>query len=234
MGVALLLGIVVISLGSLTASIGAVVESNAAAADAARVSADFDRALAPVEATGLHRGRVSFTDGELRVVQRDLTLLNSSGVVNRTAVDALVFRAGERRVAFLAGAIVRGTGDGSRMYARPPITASRGGDEGVLIVGAPRLNASHAAVTTGDDESVVLRSNVTHDRTALETDTYRVAVETRTPAAWRAYFRKRNATITGTRDLDGDGLESIVALFPGDRVAYLVVHDLHLEVAHAR
>jgi hypothetical protein len=32
------------------------------------------------------------------------------------------------------------------------------------------------------------------------------------------------------RDVDGDGVPSVVAQFPGDREGYLVVHDMHLEV----
>jgi hypothetical protein len=229
---------VVVALGSLTAGIGAVVEENAATADAGRVAADIDAALAPVEATGVHRGRVGFTDGELRTVERDLRVLNESGTVRTVTVDALVFTAGERRVAFLAGGIVRGRSDSARMRTPPPITASRGGgDSGVLVVGAPALNGSFAVSTAGPASevsaasggSVVLRTAVSHDRTALGSGTYRVAVETATPGAWRRAFQRQNATAT-TRDFDGDGVESVVASYPGERVAYLVVHDLRLEV----
>jgi hypothetical protein len=236
-GVAILLGVVVLALGSLTAGIGAVVDGNAAAADASRVAADLDRALEPVEATGVHRGRVSFTDGQLRTVERELRVLNDSGVVRTVQVDALVFTAGERRVAFLAGGVVRGTPGNAWMRTQPPITASREGDggasengdePGVLVVGAPELNGSVAVSATGGG-SVVLRTTVSHHRTALGNDTYGVAVETATPDAWRRYFERQNATVT-LRDFDGDGVPSVVARYPGERVGYLVVHDLRLEV----
>lgn len=236
-GIAILLAVVVVSLGSLTAGIGAVVEENAAAADSARVADDLDAALAPVEATGVHRGRVSFTDGELRTVEREVRVLNESGVVRTVRVDALAFTAGQRRVAFLAGATVRGRPGNARMRTPPPITASRSGGAGdggsatgVLVVGAPALNGSVAASATGGG-SVVLRTNVTHHRTALGKGTYRVAVETATPEAWRRQFERQNATVT-TRDFDGDGVVSVVAAYPGERVAYLVVHDLRLEAEH--
>ncbi|PSP55344.1 hypothetical protein BRC82_06230 [Halobacteriales archaeon QS_1_67_19] len=230
-GVALLLGITVVSLGSLTAGIGAVVDGNAAAADSARVAGDLDAALAPVEATGADRGRVSFTEGRLETVERELRVLNKSGTIRTVTVDALVFSAGDRRVAFLAGAVVRGPPDNARMRTAPPITASRNRSDGVLVVGAPALNGSVAYAASGGG-SVVLRTTVSHHRTALANDTYRVAIETATPDAWRRHFRAQNATVT-TRDFDGDGVVSVVAAYPGDRVAYLVVHDMRLEVRHA-
>jgi len=234
-GVAVLLGVVVLALGSLTAGIGTVVEQNAASADSARVATDLDSALEPVAATGVHRGRVSFSDGELQTVEREIRVLNESAVVRTVRTDALVFTAGDRRVAFLAGAVVRGPPDNARVRTPPPITASRtdenGDDEtGVLVVGAPKLNGSVAFSATGGG-SVVLRTNVSHERSALGNDTYRVAVETATPDAWRRQFERRNATVT-TRDFDGDGVSSVVAEYPGERVAYLVVHDMRLEVRY--
>jgi flagellin-like protein len=168
-GVAILLAVVVVSLGSLTAAIGAVVDGNAAAADASRVASDLDAALEPVEATGAHRGRVSFTDG-----------------------------------------------------------AEDDTETGVLAVGAPTLNGS-VAVSASGGGSAVLRTTVSHHRTELGEDTYGVAVETATPDAWRRHFERQNATVT-TRDFDDDGLVSVVARYPGERVGYLVVHDVRLEV----
>lgn len=231
-GVALLLGVTVVTLGSLTASIGMVVDENAATADAGRVAADLDAALDPVATTGVDRGAVSFTSGRLRTVERDLRVLNASGTVERVPVDGLVFTTGGRRVAYVAGAVVRGRDGAARMYGPPSLTASRAGgaDDGVLIVGAPMLNATGTDVTANGNRRLFLESNVSHRRTALGTDTYRVAVETETPRAWRDYFARRNATVEGSRDFDGDGVSSVVARFPGRRVGYLVVHDVRLEV----
>lgn len=229
-GVALLLGVTVASLGLLTASIGAVVQSNAAAADAARVARSLDRAVQPVATTGVRRGRVSFTEGRLRSVDRDLRVLNGSGVVATVPTGGLVFEAGDRRVAYVAGAVVRGGDGGSRVFAPPPITATRRAG-GVLVVGAARLNATGVAVGGSGPTTVVVRTRVTHERRALGNGTYRVAVETETPGAWARFFRDRNATVTATdRDVDGDGVTSVVARFPGERVGYLVVHDAHMEV----
>lgn len=224
-GVAVMLGVTVVALGTVTASLGAVVQGSAAAADANRVAADLDDALRPVEATGHRRGEVSFTSGELVVVERELRILDGAGVVETVPVDALVFRAGEQRVVYLAGAVVRSTGSGAHLHARPPIAAS----EGVMVVGAPRLNASDRRVATTEPTTVALETNVSHRRQALGDGEYRVAMETTTPGAWERYFERAGATTT-RRDLDGDGVDSVVGTFPGVRTGYLVVHDLRLEV----
>lgn len=229
-GVAVLLGVTVASLGLLTASIGAVVQSNAAAADAGRVARGLDRAIDPVATTGVRRGRVSFTEGTLRTVERDLRVLDAGGVVARVRTGGLVFETGDRRVAYVAGAVVRGREGSSRLHAPPSLSASRGAG-GVLVVGAPRLNASDVAVGGSGPTTVVLRTRVTHRRRSLGNGTYRVAVETATPRAWARFFRRRNATVVATaRHFDRDGVPSVVARFPGERAAYLVVHDVRLEV----
>jgi hypothetical protein len=224
-GVALLLGLTMLSLGILTASVGTIVQSNAATADAGRVAADFESTLEPVEATGPGRGTVSFTDGTLRRVDRSVRVLNDSGVVATESVGALVYENAEHRVAFLSGGIVRGTGEGARFATEPPVVA---GDD-VLVVGVARLNASGPDAISGSETRVTLRTDVSHGRRTLGNDSYRVAVETATPAAWESYFRRADAT-TSRRDFDGDGVDSVVADFGESRTTYLVVHDLRVEV----
>lgn len=220
--VAVLLSVAVVSMGALTASVGSVVESNAARADAARVAADLDAALDPVETTGATRGRVAFTSGRLYPVEREVRVLDAGGVVREVDADALVFEGNDRRVAFLAGAVVRG----SEFHRDPPITASR--SPGVVLVGVATLGDPGALSGSGGVTATV-RTRVTHDRTRLGNGTWRVAVETATPEPWRAFFERQGATLT-TRDFDGDGTASLVARYPGERTAYLVVHALHAEV----
>lgn len=225
-GVAVLLVATMLSLGMLTASVGVMIESSAAAVDADRVAADFDSSLEPVAASGVRRGRVSFTEGRLRVVERTIRVYNRSGEIYRDETGALVFSASESRVAFVTGAIVRGSGDGARTYADPLLAAS----EEVLLIGVARLNASGSdTVDANGATTVPLRTTVTHGRRALGSGEYRVAVETATPAPWERYFREQGAT-TARRDLDGDGVDSVVGHYAGNRTAYLVVHDLALEV----
>jgi hypothetical protein len=224
-GVALLLGITVIAMGALTASTGVVVEQNAAAADAGRVASDLEASLQPVAATGRHHGRVSFARGELRTVERDLRLLNATGTVRQVAVGGLVFESGSRRVGYVAGAVVRGRPGNAWFHAPPPLTL--GPD--VAIVGAARVNASGTSVAGRGGVSVPLTTRVRHERTALPPGRYRLAVETRTPDAWRRYFERRGANTT-VREFDDDGVPSVVADLGSVEDAYLVVHDLGLEV----
>lgn len=235
-GVALLLGVAVVSLGTLTAAVGTVVEDHTARTDTARVTTDLDAALDPVTTTGRNRGRVSFAEGTLRTAERDLRVLDGDGVVERVRVGALVYeRPGGGRVAFVAGALVSGRGPAAGLVAPLPLTASQHppdadegeGETGVLVVGAARLGGTTTSVSGGG--TTVLRTDVSHRRIDLGTGRYRVAVETRTPDALAESFRERGATVT-TREFDDDGIPSVVGSFDGERRAYLVVHDLSLEV----
>lgn len=226
-GVALLMSITVIALAGLTAGIGAVVEHNAASADAERVATDFRAALEPVETTGYHRGEVRFASGRLFTVERQLRILDRSGVRRTVEIGGLVYESGDRRVAYVGGAVVRGGPGESWLHDAPSVTTDSRSH--VLLVSAPRLNASDVAVSGGDGTTVTLQSRVTHERTNLGNRTFRVAMETATPAAIERWFEEEGATTT-RRDFDGDGVVSVVGRFPGDRVGYLVVHDMHLEV----
>lgn len=224
-GVALLLAITTVSLGVLTAGVGTVVESNAAAADANR-AADTFASLQPAKATGVERHRLAFGEGRLRVAPRTVRVLDDDGVVASHQADALVFDSGNRRVTFLAGAVVRGTGDAARVATHPPLSTG----DSLLVVGLPVLNASGPGSVSGSGATrLTLRTDTSHERRSLGEGHYRVAVETATPAAWEAHFASVGAETT-RRDFDGDGVESVVATFPDERTAYLVVHDASLEV----
>jgi hypothetical protein len=224
-GVALLLGVSVLALAGLTAGLGAVVDGHASEADASRVATALDDALDPVETTGRQVGHVRFSDGRLRTVERDLRVLDDSGVVESVAVGGLVYESGTKRVAYVGDGILRGTRGEGWLVDAPPVVGSEGGD--VLLVSAARLNASDTALAGGG--RATLRTRVTHDRRRLGTGQYRVAIETETPGPLARQFRQRGASTT-TRDLDGDGVPSVVARFGGTRTAYLVVHDMRLEV----
>lgn len=221
-GVALLLGITAVSLAGLTATVGTVVESNTAGVDAGRVSADLDAALAPVEVTGHHRGTVSFTDGRLETVDRTVRVLNEEGVVRAVDAGGVVWTARDHRVAFVAGAVVRGPPGNAVMDADPPLAAAAG----TLVVGVATLGDDRFAFAGGGH--VPLSTRVTHDRTSHGTGEWRIAVETATPRPWRAFFERRGA-LTSSRDFDGDGVDSVVAAFPGTRQFHLVVHRMRAE-----
>lgn len=221
-GVALLLGIAVVSMGTLTAAVGVVVESSAAEADAERVAADLDSALEPVAATGPQRGTVTFSEGSLSPVERVLEVRADGRAVERVAVDALVFEAGDRRVAFHSGAVVRGTGDGAWMRTRPPITV----DDDVVVVGAARLGDDVSTVGGSGGVTTTVSTDVSHHRRDLGRATFSVAVETAAPGAWERFLRAQGAEVSRE---SGD-VPVVVGTFEGDRRGYLVVHDLEAEV----
>jgi hypothetical protein len=227
-GVALMLAVAVVAVGGLTAVVGSLVDGQTANADATRVADGMDDALRPLSTTGPHTGRVQFASGQLGTAERDLRVLENGSVVASVPVDALVFESADRRVAYVAGAVVRGRPDNAWFRTDPPVSGSE--RNGVLVVSAPRLGADGDSVAGTGSAAVTLRTNVSHDRRSLGTGRYTVAIETATPGPFVRHFRARNATV-GRRDLDGDGTPSVVATFPGQRRAYLAVHDLSLEVA---
>jgi hypothetical protein len=228
-GVALMLGISVLALGALTVGVGEVIDAQTAHADATRIADEIGAALQPVERTGPHTDTVQFADGSLRTVERDLRIYRNNTLVAERSVGALVFSAGERRVAFVAGAIVRGENGGEWLLSEPPITASDRNE--VLVIGVPVLGADDTAVSGSGGSTVRLRTNVSHDRRDLGQGRYEVAIETTAHEAFEEYFAGQNAS-TVRRDIDGDGIESTVATYHGTRRGYLVTHNLSLEVAH--
>jgi len=223
-GTVLMIGLTVIALGGLTAAVGGIVDDQTSRADVDRVSDDFADAIQPQSSTGYGSHEVTFTDGSIRTVERDLRVFNDSMLVARIEVDSLVYERDNYRVAANAGAIVRGSPGGAWLERDPPITAG----EGVLIVGATQLNGTGTVGTNGG-VTVTLRTNTTHERQSLGTDQYTVAIESDTPEAFREFADRFDSSFR-VADLDGDGVESAVLEFDGSRQGYLVDHDMRLEV----
>lgn len=228
-GVALMLGLTVIALGGLTMTVGSVLDAQAASADATRLADEMDSALRPVETTGAHTGRLHFADGRLHTAERELRVLRNGTTIATRQADALVFEAADRRVTFVAGAVVRGQSGTAWRETEPPITGAE--RPGVLVVGAPTLGASDRAVSGDGGVTVPLRTNVSHERQSLGSGQFAVAIETRTPGPFERFFQSQNATVS-RRDFDGDGVPSVFATYPGQRRGYLVTHNLSLEVGH--
>jgi hypothetical protein len=222
-GVALLLVLTAASLAALTAGVGVVVESGAEAAAADRAAdalADLDPRTVSARTT------VPLGGGRLAVEPRTVRILDGSRRVGRYRADAVVYETGDRRVAFLLGTVVRGTGEDAVVQRPPPVTAS----DDTLVVSLPILDPAGAESASGSG-AVTLRSDVDHRHRRIGAGDYRVAVETATPAAWEAVFADRGVDAYRS-DFDDDGLPSVVARYPTVRGAHLVVHriDLRLEV----
>ena len=165
------------------------------------------------------------TDGTIRVVNRSVWLLRGDDVVWAGHAGAVVYTDGDHRVTGFAGAVVRSDSGSSRI-------APAGGS---LYVGVPVLNATGAdGLATGDRRlAVTLRTDAETARDTLPAGDYRVAVETRDPAAWERHLEDRGAT-TERRDIDGDGVPSVVASFEDPKTVHLVVHDVRLDVGVGR
>jgi hypothetical protein len=228
-GVALLLGLTVLALGSLTVGVGTLLDAQAAAADTERVADGFARSLQPQQATGHHAGSVSFTDGRLATRPREVTLRKDGRQVEQIHADALVYESGDRRVTFLGGAIVRGSEPNTWFRRDPLVAASPDGD--VLVVSVASLGDRNVAVAGGGGGRLRLETNVTHRRRPLGNGTFSLSVETAVPTAYERYFARTNTT-TRRVDRDGDGVPSVVATYPDTRTAYLVRHNLSLEVGN--
>jgi hypothetical protein len=228
-GVALMLGVAVLALGTLTAGVGTLIESQTTEADAQRVADGFDRAIQGAERTGVHNHKLHFTEGQLRTVDRTMRLLENGSVIATIEVDALVYEHNDGRVVSFAGAVVRDSGASAALADPPSITHSE--RNGVLIVGAPRLNAGRVSVSGGGGVTTTIRTNISHDRRELGTGEFGVAIETESTDPFRRFFADQGASVE-TRRFSDDEADSVVATYPGLREGYLVVHNLRLEVSH--
>ena len=227
-GVVLLLGITTIALGGLTTVVGEIIDGQTATADERRVANALDSEFRPVEGTGPNRVDVRFSEGRLATVERELRVLNASGVRREIAIGGLVYTSGANRVGLVGGAITRGKPGNAWLVRGPPVTVTR--DNETLVVGAVRLGEQDAAVGGSGGVTARLRTNVTHDRTTLPRADYRIAVETATPEPLARYLHERGLSTT-TTDIDGDGVPSVVASVRGQQELRLVVHRTNTEVA---
>jgi len=221
-GVAVLLAVAVVSIAALTVAVGSVIDEGASEAASQDVAASIDDAF-DTERSGSHTARLPLYDGRLRTVERSVRILDGPSVAFEYAVDGLVFTAADREVRYLSGATIRSTGGNAAFYTPPPITTRNRS----LFLNVATLDTTSVAVDGAT--AVTLRTNVTHDRRELRGRGTAIAIETRTPAVWERWFESTDATTT-RRDIDDDGVPSVVARFPNVRSTYVFVHDLHLEV----
>lgn len=227
-GAVLMLGLAVVALGALTLAVGTVLESQAANTDAERVATTMDDALHGVDRSGHYSHRVTVSEGHISTVERSLRVILANGtIVANVSVDAVVYEGSERRVVGLAGAVVRGQPGSAWLVSEPPITGSE--RNGVLAIGAPVVAADSTAITGTGGVTVDFLTNVSHSERDLGTGEFAIAIETATPEPFERYFAERNAS-TRRQTFAGDSRESVVAAYPGLRRAYLVVHDLSLEI----
>ena len=227
-GVALMLALAVFALGTLTVGVGTIVDSQAAGADAQRMAESIEQVTKTAERTGYATHSIRFSDGQLYTEDRTVRILEGGSVIQTHEAKALIFENDEYRITAIAGAVLRDTGQGASLVADPSITSSQ--ENGVVVIGIPVLNGSHLSVG-GQEVTKTLEANVSHERTALGTGEYGVAIETERPETFERYFEDTDGT-THRRTFAGDDRESIVVTFPGNREGYVVRHGLQLEVTN--
>lgn len=223
-GVALLVGLAIVSIAGMTVAVGTVFEDRAAAAGADRVAAGFDGALDP-NGLGPERDRIATPNGQVRVVERTLRLRVAGRTVATYEVGGLVYATTGRRVTYLTGSIARSNPASATVHGEPFVRTA----DGELFVSVVALGAAPGRAV--DSGAVVVRTNVSHERRELRPRDYRVAVETRSAGAWAE--RLESIGRTSRRDFDGDGVPSVVVDPPGGGAAHLVIHRLGLEVSPA-
>lgn len=226
-GIVLLLGITTMALGGLTAVVGSIVDGQTANADEARVVNTFDNELRPVEDTGHDELTVQFSEGRLYTVERQLRILNTTGVERELDIGGLVYTSGSNRASFVGGAVVRGQPGNAWTLRGPPLTVTR--DNSTLVVSAVATGEQGATVSGRGGVTARLRLNVSHTHRSQSAKNYRIAYETATPEPVRRNLQQRGLDTTVT-DLDKDGVPSVVAGVEGQQQLELVVHAMDLEV----
>ncbi|POG53717.1 DUF7289 family protein [Haloferax marisrubri] len=224
-GVALLLGIGVVAIGLLTASVGGLVDAQIATADADTAADGLSSLRDGVVAGANDSYPVRVTDGDLSRVNRTVRVIPETGANRTYDADGYVADLGGQRVAFVGGAVVRGTGDAASLVT--PVPLSFAGDAAFLTVPVLTDEATDGGGLGG---GAALRTRTTRVVSDLPSDEYTVAVETATPEAWERAFERRGFG-TARADFDGDGTESVVATVPGDRTLTVARYDLSVVVA---
>lgn len=233
-----MIGLTVLALGGLTVAIGTVVDSGASDAEANRVAEAMTIVAEPGDVVGTAEAELRFGDGTLTTEERAIRVIDASNgsVIERVDSDVLVYSVDDYSVIGGNGAVLRGAASGATMVESPSIVADRG-NSGVLLLGAPAIDAENVSFGTNGPARVTLRASVSHDRRDLGERNVRVAVETAYPRAWAEFFERKGATVVNrSRTFDdgnggADAETSVVAEFPGQRQTYLVVHHTDLGVS---
>lgn len=220
-GVAILLALTVASMAVVTAGVGSVVDDAAGSARSASVAEQFGSILPDTGSPGDRVGQLHVGGGTVRSVDRDVRIVGDGGVVFERNVGALVYEHRGRRVTAHAGAVLTGTARHAR-FSDPPNTVLAPRDRRRSIYLTLPVLTTSTPHDVGGDHRLDLAVNASTQTLTLPGGTYRIAIETTTPAPWNRWFSTRNLSIESD-DLDGDGIPSVVATLPPTRAVYVVV-----------
>lgn len=219
-GVAILLAVTVTAMALVTAGTGSILDGAVGGVQSERVADQFVSEFPGSSALESRDGDFRIRNGAVELVDRELRLLQGNGTVFERNVGAFVYRNGEHRVAAHAGAVVTGTESGAQFRDSPAtaLTTGNGSQAVYLLVPVFTSGSSHGFERSA---GVGISVETTVDSVTVGASD-RVAVETTSIAPWERWFTRRNLS-TATRDLDGDGIDSVVATFSTDRTVHLVI-----------
>jgi len=218
-GVVLLLGLTAVSMGALAAGAGVVLDSSADSADAAR-AAD---ALAGIDPTAeRQRVTVDLVDARLHTVERQLRVGTGERWMGIVDVNALAYDgSGDAGARFLAGAVQRG----DRGFERGPAVGTAVDGEHISMSVAALDGEVDREARSGEVQFML---TATHERRSYRADT--VAVETAHTGPWELAFERAGASVS-VRDIDRDGVPSVVATFGAAERLSLSVHRHRIATA---
>lgn len=221
-GVAVLLALTMASVAVLTAGAGTVIDGAATGAAVDRVADRFTALLPGSTAAGANSGSVRVPTGAFETVGREVRLLDGGGIAREWAANAFVYTAGSRRVAAIAGAVVTGAPGAGTFTRGPPIGVGAVNGSSTVYLAVPTLTTAPSRDIDAATDLDLDVTTTSHTVSVPRGD-YRIAVETVTPTPWRRWFTDRGLQ-TALRDLDGDGVQSVVAtLPPGARIEVVVI-----------
>ncbi|ELZ44749.1 hypothetical protein C463_07332 [Halorubrum californiense DSM 19288] len=176
---------------------------------------DLGRDGVPSRATEIRLGggRIAFTSDSSYAIR------NATGAVIENSTTAITyFGAGDTRIRYEHGAVIRSDGEGSIMLHEPDLLFGE-----TTLIRFVDVN-SHGSDGVAGDGTVLVRASLTGDRTATEvTDDVTIQVRGPTADAWARYFESRRdgSGRIDSVNLTGDELTVNVSVSGGDR---LVVH----------
>ncbi|ERG99465.1 MAG: hypothetical protein J07HQX50_00611 [Haloquadratum sp. J07HQX50] len=228
-GVALLLGVTVVAISGLTATTGSIVADGIAVADLDRVSGQLQHSLATTNYP--KRTEIRLTRGQLQVANRSIWLLEGGSIQWAGHAGAVIYTDGPRELVAFGGTVVQATPESVSQRGQPRIATAPDS----LYIGVPLLDTSglDAVSTSGHQLSVGLTATVESDQTMLAPATYAVGIETDYPEVWAKALTATGASTTTQRDIDGDGIVSVIGHFEQPRAVHLVRHivEIQLEVS---
>lgn len=227
-GVALLLGLTIVSVGVLTAGTGMLVDEAAQGADANRVADRWATAYNPTTLEGTTTLSIALTGGQFTTKERRITVRRFGDVVGTFETNVLVFEEGDHQVTVIGQAVVRGQAGRARFVRNPSLVTVFGSeDDRTLSISIVALSGQ---VDKGVRSQTPLRLQLTgsHERRDPGAGRYTISIETATPKIWVDYLADlaRSVRIVGD---DSSQTKLVVAELGQVSRARLIIHRVEVE-----